>query len=502
MKKVFGFYLGRIIANGLLLLLQLIIIIGGCGFICMHFRWIFFIIYIISLITALKIAVQKCNIPCRIGWIIGVLTLPILFLPLYYLYGSGRILKKIEKYMKSNKFPVENNQRFSAPHHISKQFAGLSKISGYPVYSGGKCRYFPSGESFFKSLKKDLLSAEKFIFLEFFIIKPGKMWDETLSILKQKAKEGVKIYILYDDLGTIAILPKNFKEQMRSYGITARNFNAFSGIITPAINYRDHRKIVSIDGKTGYTGGANIADEYINIIKPYGYWKDTAVRVEGKGAESFTAMFIRMWNLKEKTLDYNDFTTNCTSTELAENNEGIVMPFGDYPMCNVGFSEKAFLNMINNANKQIDITTPYLVPDSRLVSALCLASENGVRVRLFTPEIPDKKYIHIVTRANYIPLLRSNVEIYEFSEGFIHAKSLICDNEIAYIGSANLDYRSLYIHFESGVLTYKTEAVNQLSEDIDNILNRSKRISSDDPRIVKADKNIIYRILRLFSGLL
>lgn len=501
MKKKCRIHLGRIIINVLLLLIQLSIIIGGCGFFCMRFRPFYLLIFIGSVVTAFRIAVQKCNIPCRIGWIIGVLTLPILFLPMYYLYGSGWFLKRIARYMDKNKLPLDPSQDFKAPPHISKQFSGLNKVSGFPAYTDSKCEYLSTGEEFFEAMKKDLTSAKKYIFLEFFIINSGKMWDETLTILKKKSEEGVKIYLMFDDMGTIVHLPHNFKNQMKAIGIHVRNFNPFSGSLTPAINYRDHRKVVVIDGKIGYTGGANIADEYINIIQPYGYWKDTAVRVEGNGARAFAAMFIQMWNLGEKPLEYEDFISDKPSHHTDDKN-GVTLSFGDFPMCGVGYTEKAFLNLINNAQKSIDVTTPYLVPDNRLISALCLASENGIRVRLFTPEIPDKKYVHLVTRANYIPLMKSGVEIYEFSEGFVHAKSVICDNEIAYIGSTNLDYRSLYIHYESGVLTYKSKAVQQLSKDIENILKRSKRISPDDPKVIKADKNIFYKVLRIFSGIL
>lgn len=498
MKKIFKYYLGRIITNGLFLAIQLIAIIGGCGYLCLHWRWIRISASILSLILALKIAVQKCNIPCRIGWITGILFLPFLFIPMYLLYGRGTALRKIQHYLKENPMPLQKSSDIEAPLRIRKQFNGLSTTSGFPIYNGN-AEYFATGESFFEAMKNDLEKAEKYIFLEFFIINFGKMWDEVLAILDKKAKQGVKIYILYDDLGTIALLPPDFCKQMKDRGINAKIFNLFSGRITPKINYRDHRKIVVVDGKAAITGGANIADEYINRISPFGYWKDTAIRIEGNSANTFSAMFIQMWNMSGDTLEYSDFIYH---DNKAGKSESAVLPFGDYPMCAIGYTERAFLNLINNAENEINVTTPYLVPDSRLLSALCLASENGINVRLFTPRTPDKKYVHIVTRANYVTLLKSGVEIYEYTKGFIHAKSVLCDNEIAYVGSANLDYRSLYIHFESGVLMYKTDSVKQLSKDIQSLLKCSKKISPDDPNIIKADKNILYRFLRIFSGLL
>ena len=501
MKKLSNIHISRIIVNSIFLLIQLVVIIGCSCVACMYYKPLYFLISITSIITAFKIAVQSCNIPCRLGWIMGVLILPVMFLPIYYLYGSGRVLKKINIYMNQYKPPVAPARKFPVPPHIAKQFSGLSSLSGFPVFTDTQSEYFPTGERFFNAVKKDLLAAEKFIFLEFYIINKGKMWEEIFSILKEKVVSGVKVYMLFDDMGTITHLNRSFKNKLKQEGIIAKSFNAFSGRLTPAVNYRDHRKIVVIDGKIGYSGGTNIADEYINLIQPFGYWKDAAVRLEGSGVKTFVSMFIQMWNLKGASLDSSDFI-NKEITLSSHDEKGIVMPFGDYPMCSVGYSEKAFLNMINNAQSFISITTPYLVPDSRIISALCLASENGVRVRIFTPKTPDKKYVHYVTRANYIPLMKSGVEIFEFSEGFIHSKNLLCDNEMAYIGSANLDYRSMYIHFESGVLTYKSPAVKQLALDMEKLLESSEKISPDDPQVAKADKKILYKILRLFSSLL
>ncbi len=501
MKKIFKYYIGRIVICGLLLFIQLAAIIGCCGFFCLKYKWIDILFSIVAVILSLKIAARRCNIPCRIGWIIGILSFPILFVPMYLLYGQGKSLKKIKRYFYDNPINIKSNAILSVPNHINKQFSGLSSASGFPYFTNCPCEYYASGEAFFEGMKKDLRAAEEYILIEFFIINPGKMWDETLEILTEKARQGVKIYVLHDDMGTIALLPPSFHNDMKKLGIETKIFNLFSGQITPRINYRDHRKIVVVDGKYAITGGANIADEYINVIQPYGYWKDTAIRVEGKAVNSFTAMFIQMWNMSGRKLNLIDFIR--ANDDLSDkNNNGIVLPFGDYPKCCIGFSERSFLNMINNAQKEISITTPYFIPDSRLLSAMCLAAENGIKVRLFTPEIPDKKYIHTLTRANYVTLLKSGVEIYEYAQGFIHAKSIVCDKEIAYVGSANLDYRSLYIHFECGALLYKVQAVKQLCSDIENIQNRSQKINPDDPRIIKADKNIIYRTLRIISGLL
>lgn len=498
MRKIFKYYLGRILLNSIFLGVQLIIIVILSYYMCFHWQWIRVAVSVFSLVLALRIAVQKCNIPCRIGWITGVLFLPFFFIPMYLLYGRGSALKKLRAYLNESPMPLSYSDSINAPCEINKQFYGLSSVSGFPAYNAD-AEYYPTGEAFFEALKQTIEKAEKYIFLEFFIINSGHMWDEISGILERKVKQGVDVYILYDDLGTIALLPPDFCKQMQTKGINAKIFNLFSGKISARINYRDHRKIVVTDGKTALTGGANIADEYINLISPFGYWKDSAIKLEGNSAKTFTAMFIQMWNMSGDKLDYKDFIIE---SKEQKNTDAIILPFGDYPMCSIGYTERAFLNMINNAKSEIYITTPYLVPDSRLLSAICLACENGLKVRLFTPETPDKKYIHIITRANYITLLKCGVEIYEYSKGFIHSKSILCDGELAYVGSANLDYRSLYIHFESGALMYKTKGVAQLAQDYKELIKACKKISPDDRNVIKADKNLLYRFLRIFSGLL
>ena len=395
--------------------------------------------------------------------------------------------------------PIKENE-ISAPPHIVKQFYVLKKTGGFPYSDNSLCTYYPTGEAMYSGIKEIIKKAEKYIFMEFFIINMGFMWGEILEILKEKAKQGVKIYILRDELGTICHFPKDYNKKLKEMGIECRIFNTLSPKIKPDINYRDHRKIVVSDGIYAITGGANIADEYINRISPYGYWKDTAVYISGESAWYFSQMFIQLWNMNGGKLDIKDFIPR----KFLENtrNTGITQPFGDYPSCRMGFSETVFINMITNAQHTAYITTPYLIPDQPLVSALCRAAENGVDVRLITPLIPDKKYIHIMTRANFVPLLKSGVRIFEYQKGFIHAKNILCDGEIGYVGSANFDYRSLYLHFECGVLMYGTTACVQLKNDFEGILSDSKEVKQDDKIVLSASHNVFYRILRLFSGLL
>ncbi len=501
MKKLFKYYFSRVIIISLLLFIQLAAILACCctAFFCFD-RYFRIVLWLVSIAAAMRIASMPCSIPCRCGWIIGVLALPMVFIPLYTLYGRGGAIRKIRSYLKNNPLPKSTaHPENYAPPRIARQFTALAETEGFSSYCNSVCVYLATGEAMFEKMKSILERAERYIFIEMFIISQGEMWNKTLEILKKKAAQGVSVYLLRDDLGTICLLPKDFDRQMKNIGVESRKFNSFSPTVTPDINYRDHRKIVVCDGLYAITGGANIADEYINLISPYGYWKDSAVYLKGEGAMNLADMFIQLWNMNGGKLDYNDFLPEKKPEIKAD---GLVMPFGDYPSCTAGSSLKAFVNMINGAEKSVYATTPYLIPDPSLTSALCRAAENGVDVRIITPLIPDKKYIHLMTRANYLPLLRSGVKIYEYTPGFIHSKTLICDGNICYIGSANLDYRSLYLHFESGVLTYGTNACKELSEDFEELFKCSEEMSLNDKAVIKASKNPIYRFLRIFSGIL
>lgn len=501
MKKFFKFYFLRVTLIGLLLAVQLVGIVFCSFYAFCCFGYYRFFLWVISVMTALRIAVTPCNIPCRIGWITGVLAVPAVFLPVYFLFGRGGSIRRIQKYIRENplKKGTQPTGLSDIPRNVSRQFHALYTAGGFCAYNNTRCEYLHSGEDMFVKIKEMLSKAESYIFLEFFIIDKGEMWGEILDILQKKAEEGVKIYILRDDLGTICLLPANYDKRLGKMGIESRKFNVFSPHITPDINYRDHRKIIVCDGRTALTGGANLADEYINKISPYGYWKDTAVYLEGEGASAFAQMFIQLWNMSGGKLEPKDFLRN---DFRKHENCGYVAPFGDHPSCSPGFSESVFINMINSAQKSVYITTPYLIPDPPLVSALCRAAETGADVRLIAPLIPDKKYIHMMTRANYVPLLKSGVRIYEYLPGFIHAKSVLCDGNVGYVGSANFDYRSLYLHFECGVLMYDTKACKQLSEDLSSLFKASREIFMDDEIVIKARRNIFYRVLRIFSGIL
>ena len=334
--------------------------------------------------------------------------------------------------------------------------------------------------------------------MQYFIIHEGKFWNEILDILKQKVKEGVDVRVVYDDMGCIVTLPSKYYETLKKEGIKACSFNRFIPILTAKLNNRDHRKITIIDGKVAFTGGINLADEYINEIVRFGHWKDNGILIKGAAVWNFVVIFLSLWDsINNKNENYNDFKP----LNFNVKGQGFVQPYDDTPLDDERVGQTIYLNLINKAKKYIYITTPYLIIDDELENALCVAAKSGIDVRIITPGIPDKKIINEVTKAYYNNLIENNVKIYEYSKGFIHAKTFLVDDEIATIGTVNLDYRSLYLHFECGVLMYGTECIEDIKKDLKEVLSISKQILISDTK-VGLFTSLKRAILRLFAPLM
>ena len=377
----------------------------------------------------------------------------------------------------------------------------LQDYVGYPVYSNTRTTYLCPGEAFHEALLEQLEKAEHYIFLEFFIIQDGVFWGSILDILKRKVKQGVKVRILYDDLGCFFLLPTDFVQQMEKLGMECAMFNPFRPFLTMKQNNRDHRKIVVIDGKAAFTGGINLADEYINAREKYGHWKDSGVLLEGKAAWSFTLMFLEMWELCTKCGEdiasyYPWQFTGCNMEP-----DGLVIPYADSPMDSENVGEHVYLQILNEAQDYVYINTPYLILDDSMVSALCLAAKRGVDVRIVTPHRWDKFLVHMTTRSYYRELIRAGVKVYEYSNGFIHAKSFVSDDLIATVGTTNLDFRSLYLHFECGTWMYGSRAVMQVREDFVETLATCQQIQEKDCAKNPAAK-LFQEVLRLFAPLM
>ena len=444
------------------------------------------VLRILSLIAILFVIKSDMNPSYKIGWILMIAVLPILGGLMYVIFGN----KRPTKYMRDalNAQLEKSAEYLGTQESIAAQLdggaAGLFKYlegsAGYPTAKDTTVRYYRVGEEMYTDLLPELEKAEKFIFLEYFIIRPGIMWDSVLEILKRKAAAGIDVRIIYDDMGCIDCLPANYNTTLEGWGIRTMAFNRFVPAVSLVMNNRDHRKITVIDGKVGFTGGINISDEYINAKERFGHWKDTGLMLKGPGVFNLTLMFLEMWNAFNKDGDgYTDFIPE-SFEEKGSAADGYVLSFSDSPLDNESVGESVYTDMLYQAKDYIYITTPYLAIDSELQTALCMAAKRGVDVRMITPGIPDKKLVYRLTRSYYPSLLRAGVKIYEYTPGFIHAKSYVCDDELCVVGTINMDYRSLYLHFECGTLMYNCPAVAQVKCDDLETMEKCRKVELSD----------------------
>lgn len=496
----------------------------GIIIILMQFAWIIYTVYettvqssafnmllrAISLILALYVISRDIKPINKLSWVFLILFLPIFGCPCYFLFGRRGLTRPMRKRMEAiaettacykKQDPKVKEQLKAEDEYAFKQTDYVEKYGDYPLYFEEDSKYYSSGEDMFPDLLEDLKKAEKFIFLEYFIMEPGKMFDSIIDILEQKAKEGVQVRLIYDDFGCITTLPKHYYKTLQEKGIHCGCFNPFRPFLSIIMNNRDHRKILVVDGKVAYTGGVNLADEYINEIERFGYWKDAAIRLTGPCVDSFTTMFLEMWNYIVKgTEDYTPFLNKCEP--ISEKKGGYVQPYADSPLDREDLGENVYMNLITHAKKYVYIFTPYLIIGSEMARTLVNAAKDGVDVRIVTPGIPDKKLVYQETQANYESLLRGGVKIYQYKPGFIHSKCFVVDDKYAAVGSVNMDFRSFYLHFECGVLLYQAKAVEQVKQDAVQTIMESEQVSLE----YFENKNLIMQlylsILHLFSPLL
>lgn len=464
----------------------------------------------LSLLAVLYIVSKGGTGSFKTLWVILILSFPI-FGGLLYLFVK---LQSSTRKMQSTLLAAHQSAAplYALPgdnYKEAKQETGgyfpqvryLQDTCGFPVYKSTRTQYYCPGEDFLAALLDELERAEHYIFLEYFLIEHGIMWDSILEVLRRKAAKGVKVRIIYDDLGCFFLLPADYSKQLAAMGIDSGIFNPFHPLLTAKQNNRDHRKIAVIDGKVAFTGGINLADEYVNAYEKFGHWKDSAVKVEGKAAWSFTLMFLEMWRCCGKDVEDLSAYYPWSDRPCAVEDDGFVLPYCDSPMDAEHVSEQVYLQILNQAQDYVYINTPYLIIDDSMVAALCLAAKRGVDVRIVTPHKWDKWAIHMTTRSYYRELIRGGVKIYEYSDGFVHAKSFVSDDKIATVGTANLDYRSLYHHFECGTWMYGTQAIAQLKQDYIDTLGSCSQITLDD-----CSKNpftvLFQEVLRLFAPLL
>ena len=465
---------------------------------------------IVSLYIGTILAIVNRNMPpeSKVTWILFAVV-PVFGFLLYLMIGERRLSKKeiqqLEK-MDSMKFREDNSydlrvelkQENKSAFGIVKSL--LSMDHNADVYDGTASQYFPLGEEMFEAMLADLRSAKKFIFLEFYIIDPGLMWNRVLEILVDKVQQGVEVKLLYDDIGCMATLPGDYTKRLRKMGIDAHKFNKVIPRMTVAYNNRDHRKILVVDGQVGYTGGINLADEYINHIVRFGHWKDGGVRLEGRAVKALTRLFLMNWYINRGEI--TDFDRYHFDSQRVEG-KGLYIPYGSgpKPIYKEQVGKAVYQNIINQAIDYVYITTPYLIIDYDLTEDIKNAAMRGVDVRIVTPFIPDKKLIQIVTRGAYPDLLEAGVKIYEYTPGFIHSKNVISDDELAVVGTINFDYRSLVHHYENAVLMYQTESIADIKQDFEDLFDISKEISLETLQNSWYQR-LLKEIMQLFAPLL
>lgn len=509
LKKNLNLLSHRVFLVPLIMILQLIIIF----FMIFEFYNYFVIFYvlcaILSILLVLHIVNSNANPGYKIAWIIPIMAFPIFGLLLYSLFGGNQLSKKQKEKLKNiyyKQLKYKDNNNLVAKELSYENIAAYNQVKYIQNYSltnlckHTKTTYLSNGQNYFSKLIEALKNAKKFIFLEYFIIAEGKMWNTILDILKQKISEGVEVRIIYDDFGCIMTIPNNYDKKLEKEGIKAAVFNKFVPNLKSKFNNRDHRKIAVIDGKIAFTGGINLADEYIGEKVRFGNWKDNGIMLEGEAVFNFTVMFLSMWDyIKEEDEDYEKYRSKET---IETSSDGYVIPYSDSPWNNEAVGETIYLNLINKANKYIYITTPYLVLDNEMITALTIAAKKGVNVHIITPGIPDKKIINEVTKAYYEQLIRNGVKIHEYTKGFIHAKTFVIDGEYATIGTVNLDYRSLYLHFECGLWLYGCSSINTIKKDFQNILKESKEIKLKNLGKLTWFNSLKRQILKAFAPLM
>ena len=472
--------------------------------------WIQRALMLFSILMALFIISKHEKSGFKIIWILLIMIFPLFGGFTYLIFHGQGATRKFRKTL--TKLEEKTRQTFLLTSPAFEQailknpeyhnnISYLEKFAGFPVFKNSTAKYLSPGEEFFPCLLEELEKAQKYIFMEYFIIDEGEMWNQILEVLERKAKEGVEVRVMYDDVGSFVLLPTNYPKILEKKGIKCVTFNQFKPFFIVSHNNRDHRKITVIDGKVGFTGGINLADEYINKKERHGYWKDASVMIQGEAVWSLTVIFLQLWNFSLKsTEDFAQFYP-WKESKCDVKSDCFIQPYCDSPTDLENVGEHVYLNIITQAKKYLYIQTPYFIIDEQMLSAICLASKSGVDVRLVTPFKWDKFLVHTLTRSYYNDLINAGVKVYEYTPGFIHSKVVISDDKVATVGSANFDYRSLYHHFECGTCIYDSKSIEPIYKDFMDIVEKSKLIEKTDLKY-NVIKSLFQQILRVFAPLM
>lgn len=524
LKKVI---FSRLVITIILVLLQAYFLFASFYWLSNYWPVISVLLNLLSIILLVYVVNRDMNSSFKLSWAIPMCVFP-LFGGLLYLYVEGNlatiaIKKSINRRIEETAPYLQQDQEIrkrmdQKPCSMSAISRYVENAGGFPTYGNTKVKYFSCGEEKFADLLPELEKAEHFIFMEYFIIYEGKVWESILEILKRKAAAGVDVRVMYDGTCAINGLPKKYELSLKEAGIQTCIFLPAVPLFSTHQNHRDHRKILVIDGRVAYNGGINLADEYANITHPYGYWKDTAVKVEGDAVRSYTVMFLQLWYsvgpeskkgyIPGEYVKYLPETPAAKTTLSAEKEkkgvpkDGYVMPYGDGPNSHHNLAENVYLDIMNRANRYIHVMTPYFINDNDVVRAFKYAAERGTDVKLIVPHIPDKKIIYDVTRTYYLALLGAGVHIYEYTPGFVHAKVVVSDDNKAVVGSINFDFRSLYHHFECATYIYKNPVIADIEADFQETLKSCQEVTMEYYRSIPWRHRLFGKVLNLFAPLL
>lgn len=514
LKKIGHIIFGRPFIFSLLIILQLALIVIGATLLIYYYWKIVIVLQALSLIIVISIISKRDNPMYKISWIIPILLFPLFGGLFYLLFGKHKLSCSVRRHLQETATEIkrvfEQHIDCSPAQELEQLDPGVARQSYYlrhqanaPVYKNTYTQLLTPGERKLDAILEELAKAEKYIFLEYFIVHSGVFWDSVFEILKQKASEGVTVRLMYDDVGCITTLPSGFDKKLRECGIDCKIFNPFRPSIDAFMNFRDHRKICIVDGNVAITGGINIGDEYINhhehLTARHGHWKDSAILLKGDAVWSLTILFLQIWEhlSPDHPSDYLAYKPT-----VSYPSDGYVQPFGDSPIDASLVSETTYMNMIHDAKRYVYIQTPYLILDNEMLTTLCIAAQSGIDVRIITPHIPDKWFVHSVTRANYDALVEAGVKVFEYTPGFIHAKTMVSDDKVAVIGTANFDFRSFYLHFECGVFLYGSSSVLSLRDDFLETQEKSTQVTLAHCLATSFPRRIARAILRVFSPLM
>ena len=507
-KGLLGIVFSRTMIIVLLLIIQIMLYLSFLIWLRQYFAHYAVVQTIFVVIMILYLFNNTMDSTAKLTWLGIIAVAPVLGTLLLYFtqtnIGHRTVRQRVEKQIENTKELLKQDAEVleelkGDPYATDDLHRYINRSGCFPIYKHTKVTYFPCGEDKFEAMLAELEKANKYIYLEYFIVEEGYMWGRILDILIRKAKEGVDVRVMYDGTCEITTLPHNYPELLEEKGIHTKPFAPVKPFLSTHYNYRDHRKILVIDGKVAFNGGVNLADEYINRIEKYGHWKDTAVMLKGEAVQSFTLMFLQMWNVHTEEADY---AAVYEPVVFREESDGFVMPYGDCPLDEDKVGESVYMDILNRATDYVHMMSPYLILDGELETALKYAAQRGVDVKLILPGIPDKKMAYSLAKTHYRSLYDAGVKLYEYTPGFVHAKVFVSDDKRAVVGTINLDYRSLYHHFECATYMYQTSCIPSIEKDFEDTLLQCREVSEESIRNEKFFYKLVGSLMKIIAPLM